>query len=83
MRTRPFAERSNENLRGNLNPMQVKDQALDAVSKLILAPSLFTITVRTQVKRSLQNEISTVGSGNLVSKTLPSSGFDRIEAGAI
>ncbi|NIS80634.1 MAG: hypothetical protein GTO14_10605 [Anaerolineales bacterium] len=67
-----------------LKHMQIKDEAMNTPSRLILALFVLTITGCTQVKRATQqNNVNIVGSGDIVSQSRPLSGFNRLEAGLV
>jgi len=84
MRTRLFADRKNTHLRVKLSQIQIKDETLTGLSRLVLALSLLTITGCTQVGRAPHwQDVSIVGSGNIVSQTRPLSGFTRVDAGLV
>jgi hypothetical protein len=67
-----------------LSQIQIKDGTLTALSKLVLALNLLAITGCVPVEPAPQwEDVSIVGSGNIVSQTRPLSDFTRIEAGLI
>jgi putative cell wall-binding protein len=62
--------------------MHIKDETLKRIIEITLVVTLLLITSCAQVTRAPQNNnLSIVGSGNVVSQTRPLSGFDTLEAG--
>lgn len=71
-----------KNASSTLNKMRIKDETMKPIIVISLVVMLLLITGCAQVTRAPQNNnLSIVGSGNVVSQTRSLSGFDTLEAG--